>query len=234
MKTLNLSQIKALYNFTRQHYVEHYDLQTELVDHLANDIEAIWENQPELSFEATRDKSFKKFGIFGFMIVVEQRQKAMAKRYRNYLFEEIKSWFAIPKIIITVSLFALIYFVLMEDFSSYIVFGLSILTLIFGSFKSYKLIERFNFRKKHTGKKWMLEELIFKQAGITNLILISQLPTWYDMTLNHTNSEYTAWTALAWSIVTTILLIWSYIALHVHPKKADTLLKATYPEFKIT
>ncbi|WP_320240732.1 hypothetical protein [Tenacibaculum sp. 1B UA] len=33
--------IEQLYKFTRQHYVEHYDVQTELVDHLANDIEQI-------------------------------------------------------------------------------------------------------------------------------------------------------------------------------------------------
>ena len=36
-------QITNLYQFTRQHFVYHYDVQTELVDHLANDIEGIWE-----------------------------------------------------------------------------------------------------------------------------------------------------------------------------------------------
>ena len=36
---LTEEQIQQLYKFTRQHYVEHYDVQTELVDHLANDIE---------------------------------------------------------------------------------------------------------------------------------------------------------------------------------------------------
>ena len=40
---LTENQIEALYKFTRQHFVYHYDVQTELVDHLANDIEQIWE-----------------------------------------------------------------------------------------------------------------------------------------------------------------------------------------------
>ena len=44
-------QIQELYAFTRQHFVEHYDLQTELVDHLANDIEQQWQVQPKLTFE---------------------------------------------------------------------------------------------------------------------------------------------------------------------------------------
>lgn len=43
---LNQTHIDSLYKFTRQHYVVHYDLQTELVDHLANDIETIWELNP--------------------------------------------------------------------------------------------------------------------------------------------------------------------------------------------
>ena len=73
--TLTENQIQALYKFTRQHYVEYYDVQTELVDHLANDIEQIWEENPNISFEQARDQSFKKFGIFGFMEIVEQRQR---------------------------------------------------------------------------------------------------------------------------------------------------------------
>ena len=36
---VNQKQIDELYLFTRQHFVEYYDLQTELVDHLANAIE---------------------------------------------------------------------------------------------------------------------------------------------------------------------------------------------------
>ena len=43
---LTPQQIDQLYLFTRQHYVEYYDLQTELVDHLANAIETEWQQNP--------------------------------------------------------------------------------------------------------------------------------------------------------------------------------------------
>ena len=33
MKKLDKTQIDKLYKFTRRHYVEYYDVQTELVDH---------------------------------------------------------------------------------------------------------------------------------------------------------------------------------------------------------
>jgi hypothetical protein len=44
---LTVQQVEHLYAFTRQHYVEWYDLQSELVDHLANAIEQEWERNPE-------------------------------------------------------------------------------------------------------------------------------------------------------------------------------------------
>jgi len=92
MKLTNI-QIQELYKFTRKHFVEHYDVQTELVDHLANDIESIWQETPNLSFEEARDKSFKKFGIFGFMDVVEKKQSQMTKKYFKIILRFVKEWF---------------------------------------------------------------------------------------------------------------------------------------------
>ena len=83
---LTKTHIAELYKFTSKHYVYHYDVQTELVDHLANDIESAWVETPDLSFQEARDKSFKKFGIFGFMDVVEAKQKQMNKRYWKIIY----------------------------------------------------------------------------------------------------------------------------------------------------
>ena len=67
---ISKEQIDRLYEFTRQHYVEYYDLQTELVDHLANSIESQWQENPKLTFEDALKIEFKKFGVFGFSDVV--------------------------------------------------------------------------------------------------------------------------------------------------------------------
>ena len=74
---LTTTQIDRFYQFTRQHYVEWYDLQTELVDHLANSIELQWQDNPKIDFEVALNIEFKKFGVFGFMDVVEKRQAAL-------------------------------------------------------------------------------------------------------------------------------------------------------------
>lgn len=65
----------------------HYDVQTELVDHLANDIEQIWVAQPLLTFEQARDVSFKQFGVFGYISLVVLPSKAeelLAETYPEY------------------------------------------------------------------------------------------------------------------------------------------------------
>ena len=60
---LSENQIQKLYAFTRTHYVEHYDLQTELVDHLANGIEAQQQKALRLPFNDALKKEFEKFGV---------------------------------------------------------------------------------------------------------------------------------------------------------------------------
>jgi len=57
---LTQDQIQQLYKFTRSHYVEHYDLQTELVDHLAHGIEQLQNENPSLSFQEALNQEFKK------------------------------------------------------------------------------------------------------------------------------------------------------------------------------
>lgn len=90
---LTPEQIERLYQFTRQHYVEWYDLQTELVDHLANAIEQQWQENPKLDFEEVLQIEFKKFGVFGFMDVVEKRQTALGKKYNKLVWKHFKEFF---------------------------------------------------------------------------------------------------------------------------------------------
>lgn len=93
---LTSEQIERLYLFTRQHFVEWYDLQTELVDHLANSIENQWQENPKISFENALQIEFKKFGVFGFMDVVEKRQAALNKKYNGIIWEAFQSIFYHP------------------------------------------------------------------------------------------------------------------------------------------
>ena len=230
MMKLTESQIQDLYAFTRKHYVEYYDLQTELVDHLANDIETMWQDQPQLSFEDARDRAFKKFGIFGFMEAIEQKQKAMNKRYMRYFWNELKLWFRVPQIITTLGLFCVYYLSFSSSYTEFLSVGYYIIIAIWSIYKSVQLNRHFRRRKEKSDKKWMLEEMIYKQAGGTTLVFMSQV---YNVFLisDRFSENFTA--ILFFSIIFTLLTLINYISFQLIPNKAEALLNDTYPEFSL-
>ncbi len=154
---VNQEQIERLYRFTREHFVEHYDLQTELVDHLSNAIEEEWKENPKLSFEEALQKEFKKFGVFGFMDVVEKRQSALSKKYNLLIWKHFKEFFTIPKIVITISLVAgLFYFfkyIFFYELMTIAMIGWFLLLIAALVYEKRKMKKR----KNQTGKKWMFE-----------------------------------------------------------------------------
>ncbi|WP_405563753.1 hypothetical protein [Polaribacter sp. Asnod6-C07] len=228
MKLTNL-QIENLYKFTRKHYVEHYDVQTELVDHLANDIEQILEENPKLTFENARDKSFKKFGIFGFMDVVDAKQKQLSKKYYKVLFTIMKEWFSIPKIIITASIFMSFYLLMTLNINNTY---LSILMLILAFIDVYlaqKLNNKAKSSFKENGKKYLLEDMIYRVSAFSSILVFSNI-FHLSSFLKHSESFYVK--MFVCSLIT-FAILYSYIALIVIPKKAEELLQETYPEYKL-
>ena len=75
--TLSKEQIEHLFTFTQKKFVNWYDLQVELVDHLANKIEAEMEADKALSFERALGNVYAGFGIFGFAQIVKEREKVL-------------------------------------------------------------------------------------------------------------------------------------------------------------
>lgn len=227
---LTEQHIQSLYEFTKQHYVEYYDLQTELVDHLANDIEVICNEQPHLSLEAARDLSFKKFGVFGFMSVVEERSRVMSKRYMNYLWKELKAWLKTPHGLVIIGLFLILYVMFSSSLAYYFAYGLYIILLILGVLKFFQLKHTLKRREKKSQKKWLMEEVLFKQAGLILMMIALNILNVIILTEDYfTNTYFSMFMALLFTVV----YILHYLALYVLPSKADKLLSDAYPEYNL-
>ena len=158
---LNEQQINQLYLFTRWHFVEWYDLQSELVDHLANSIEDRWKENPKLTFEEALELEFKKFGIFGFMDVVDERRRFLSKKYSRIIWKHYKEFFRLPKIILTVSSMYFLYFLSekLQD-SQYLYLSiLAVIGIIF-TVESRKIHKAQKLKEKETGKKWFFEQTV--------------------------------------------------------------------------
>lgn len=229
---LTTKHIQQLYKFTRKHYVEHYDVQTELVDHLANDIEEFWQAQPDLSFIEARDKSFKKFGIFGFMDVIESKQKQMNKRYWKIIWRFAKEWFTIPKIIVTILCFLTVLAVIQIPSADYFILGGLLFAVTFEMIAIYKIKKKHKKKEKNKEKIFLLEAMIgTSRNGYSGLVFINLFNF-----VNLTRFElytYSMFWQITISILVTALIILFVITNYVLPQKAEELLQETYPEYKL-
>lgn len=223
---LTQEQIERLYEFTHQHYVEHYDLQTELVDHLANSIEEQWKENPKLSFETALNIEFKKFGIFGFMDVVGQRKMALKKRYDNLIWKHFKEFFTIPKIIVTV-LMVLILDYLIQSYGMVLPLFIILIAFLFIGI-IYMFIKNKNQSKK-TGKKWLFKDIIFGYSSFTSIFYIQlQFVSRIDE-----STTYGVFWSFFFSVLITCLALFEYIICIEIPSKAEEYLKQTYPEYNL-
>ena len=108
--TLTNNQIAELFRFCEQKYVRYYDLQVELVDHLAERIEEETVTHPELSFDDALAKVYKGFGIFGFAHIVRDKETSLRKQTNKLWLKELVSYFTLPKLLLTISSLLLFYF----------------------------------------------------------------------------------------------------------------------------
>jgi hypothetical protein len=230
---LTESQIQELYKFTRKHYVYFYDVQTELVDHLANDIESIWIEKPKLTFEQARDESFKKFGVFGFMEVVEEKQKSMTKRYWKILFRFLKEWFSFPKIIITLSIFILFITLLKFKEAPFVLILCLIVIAIFEMVTGIIVKYKIKKRKQKNQNIFLLEEMIHKtKNGFIMIVILNIYNILLSIKIDF--SSLSIYWRVFFSFFFTIVVISFYITEFIIPSKAEELLEETYPEYKLS
>jgi hypothetical protein len=228
---LSAEEIDQLYTFTRQHHVEYYDLQTELVDHLANAIELEWETNPSQSFETLLNKEFKKFGVYGFIDVLRKKQKAMNKRYFKWVWNHFKAFFKLPKIIGTVIVItAVFYFLKFNDNN------LKIIRILFAiqlAIVFFALIKRELNKNKNVlnSKKWLLENTIYRCGNFASLF---NLPFFAVNSACNSFTEITEYFLLGISCFFVCCGLFFYIILFEIPSKAQEYLEKTYPEYKVS
>jgi hypothetical protein len=106
---LSDEQISQLFAFCERKKVVHYDLQVELVDHLANAIEKKIAADPGLSFEEALGIVYEAFGVTDFADIVKERRRALEKQYRRQRRRIFFSYFTWPKAALTVCFFLALY-----------------------------------------------------------------------------------------------------------------------------
>lgn len=222
-------QIEKLYLFTRQHFVEWYDLQTELVDHLANAIEQQWQEFPNRTFDEALQIEFKKFGVFGFMDVVEQRQMALGKKYNKLVWSHFKDFFRLPQVLGTFSAVGILFFILKFSLYSEVIFlGLCVLLLVLFFYEVAANHRKMKQKNKETGKKWLFKEIIGNYGHGSGFFFLP-----FQLVFQLRKFLADDYLLIFASFFVVIVGLFQYIILVIIPSKAEEYLKETYPEYEL-
>ncbi len=107
--SLTKQEIDYLFEFVRKKNIHFYDLQLEIVDHLAMLIEEKMEEDNVLTVQTALPIVYLKFGIFGFAHIVQQKQRALEKASNLNFWQMFKIQFNWPNLLRSVCLFAVTY-----------------------------------------------------------------------------------------------------------------------------
>ena len=226
-ETLSEAQIQSLYRFTRAHFVYHYDLQTELVDHMANAIEELQEKQPELTFDDATKIVFKSFGVFGFQDIVEERMQLLTKRYWRLI------W---PLLLRTVSITILVFCFLKGFYIWFeqLLIGVLIAAFVLIIFRQIKIRSQIKKRQKESGKKWMFETIISQLGGTGSFLIVPfhlGLESLWDLLIEGALNTSLKLGILSFLIV--VVSITLYLILFSIPNQLQGHLKTIYPEYSL-
>lgn len=229
MRKVTAEEVEKLYEFTRKHYVEYYDLQTELVDHLANGMEARWKENPKMDFEENLRLEFKKFGVFGFSDVIEKRTRSLNKKYYKLIWRETLLVLKQPRTLFFLGLSLILFkFIASINHGFYYLCGV---TLILFFYYFIVFIKHQNNRPKKK-QRFLIEEIIRSAGGAFNLFLIPYYATniLFSPHLGNIENTYGQW-FMAFLISAAFLL--AYVCWHILPKKKNQILKEVYPGMQI-
>ena len=229
MKTLTKNQINQLFAFCEKHCVRYYDVQVELVDHLASDIEQQFVMNDNISFEVALQKVYAGFGVTGFGKYMSEKEKQIRKKISSEKRKIIVSLVTLPKAIPTIGCLLL----LLYPFTSHqyglvkpMAIGLSALSIM--SMISFFVYWIWVKKKTKSEKKlWILENGMMN-VGICLTIFNINLQTIVHL------SQFDATGFQFWYCLMLILLnyfaIIVLVANHQQNKKLREYALKTYPE----
>jgi hypothetical protein len=231
-KKVTPEETKALFGFCHKHYVSQYDLQIELVDHLASAIEEQWKENRDLPFQKALMNSFGKFGIYGFSKIKKQKEKELNRKYNKVLFDYFFEFYRWPKLLMTLAFTFLFLTILQITGNGVWVMSAYFVGLIIFIGLYYYLI----FPKKYkiqtvSGKSFLILKRL-KDVQLAGVFIV-QLPIqgYQFWNIFEFNSIQNIWALGAISFFTVGLTIFIYGNFFYLPQKIRGHFMAQFAEF---
>jgi hypothetical protein len=225
---LTSEQIQQLFVFCVKHFVRQYDVQVELVDHLANAIEDRMAADQSLGFDTALVAVHGDFGVLGFAQVVNAKAEALTKKYRKERWQGFRAYFTWPKIALTACVFLLL--MLPLKLVGYQALGWIWAVIIAGIlvYEYYVLIVTRRRISKQT-KKLLVTEIGPSDTYVT-FFLIGQVVYWGSFDVLENKGEIFV---VGFHTVFALLITLCLMSMHAFDglsRKTIALAKEKYPE----
>ena len=230
-RTVTPEETEELFKVCKNNAVEYYDVQIELVDHLASLIEEQWKNEPECDFQLALKNAIKKFGTYSFTRIKLQKEKELRRKYNRLLWKFVLEFYRWPKVI-TTFVFTLGLFLLLQFVEQTVWIVLSYTFAILFAILIYQYLIYPKFRLKVVPwKSFLLLDYLKKTRN--NLVILLQLPNIAFQIFNFTNTESVEnhWLLLGISFLIVALSVLLYGLFFFIPQKIKEHFMENYAEF---
>ena len=222
---LTKEQIDCLFTFCEKHFVKYYEVQLELVDHLANAIKTKIDEDHKLSFEKVLDEVHESFGVRGFAPLVSEKQIEAEKQSRKLFWKLFKDQFRWPKTLGFLVLSAVMFTIVSFDVLSFRWLFVSI--MIAGLVIEIYSVLKIHILLAHTGKKFLLGKISEFVPSIFFPFYVFYFPSTLDQNFLSTIHSFPS--ILFYSILLSLFIIMIIAILQTISSAKRSLIKS-FPE----
>lgn len=230
-RTVTQEETTELFKVCENYGVFFYDVQIEIVDHLASLIEDQWQKKPELKFEQAQKNAISGFGKSNFTKMVRTKEKEVNRKYNILLWKYLLEFYKWPKLLLTFML-TLGVFILLQTSSKtkVILFAYSVLILVVFAIYLFFIFPKLKLKVKP--EKMFL--LVARQSMALYLVtILLQLPNFTNMIFNslniHTVENKLALAGISFFLVFASILL--YANMFFLPQKIREHFLQQFPEF---
>ncbi len=233
MKLLSKVQISSLFDFTKSKYVRFIDVQHELVDHLASDIEVEMNADSALTFEKALDKVYSKFPISGFSKFVSQSESAMNKYWLKLILSQFTVFAGVPFLIL-LSILAFVQYQLIVLFGTPVFYALMILAIVTGYGSIWGLRSIIKSKNGNLDDKYLVVSIFkgFAMAFSFGPLLFSNLLS--DFRWIHSITEDMTLQITLFSLMFSLSFLWNAMAYYRFPQLIRSELNEKYAHLNLS
>ena len=178
---LTSKQIDEIKGFVHGKHILWIDLQNELIDHIATEIEKEWDENPRLEFETIFKSLYKKYDHFHFQFLVKEHKKKLKEQISKEIEKETNKLFKPPLLFATLGVFFVNYLIMRyanhAEWYWKSVLGLEYLWAFAFLFKMY--IDYYKLKRKYGYVRYLDEPSVFIFSIVMIPILIMYtIPIW--------------------------------------------------------